>query len=406
MGGQQKKLLYLVHRIPYPPNKGDKIRSFNILKFLAQHYQVYLGTFVDDDHDWQYLKDLEAYCEDVYAVPLKPLRSKLRSLPALLGSVPMTVPYYGDTGLRSWIRAQKQAHDFDAVLVFSSAMAQYVMGPGWSHLHRVIDFVDVDSDKWLQYAATKAWPMSWIYRREANTLLAFDKQVTAEFEASLFVSAKEAELFAAMPGVDAARVGHADNGVDVDYFNPLGDYPKPYKMDEQVIVFTGAMDYWANADAVSWFAREVLPEVRKEHAAAHFYIVGARPTRQVQELASLPGVTVTGAVKDIRPYLAHADVAVAPMRIARGVQNKVLEAMAMAKAVVVTPQGFDGIIAQANNEVLVAEAAQEFAQAVTALLDEPDKAVRLGQVARKHIEHAYAWENSLQVLLPMLEGKI
>ncbi|HHJ81132.1 MAG TPA: TIGR03087 family PEP-CTERM/XrtA system glycosyltransferase [Candidatus Tenderia electrophaga] len=404
MGAQQKKLLYLVHRIPYPPNKGDKIRSFNILKYLSQHFQVYLGTFIDDDHDWRYLKDLETYCQDFYAAPLKPLQAKLRSLPALLSGSPMTIPYYNDAGLRAWIGTQKDQHDFDAVLVFSSAMAQYVMGHKWAHQHRVIDFVDVDSDKWLQYAATKSWPMNWVYRREANTLLTYDKRVADEFEASLFVSAKEAELFAAMPGVDEAKVGHADNGVDIEYFNPDADYPNPYGEAEQVIVFTGAMDYWANADAVAWFAREVLPEIRQQHPAAQFYIVGSRPSRQVQELASLPGVKVTGSVKEILPYLAHARLVVAPMRIARGVQNKVLEAMAMAKAVVVTPQGFDGITAEANNEVMVAESTQAFAAAVTDLLDQPDKAAQLGQVARRHIEHAYSWDNSLQVLLPKLEG--
>ena len=398
-------LLYLTHRIPYPPNKGDKIRSFNILKFLSQHYHVYLGTFIDDPLDWRYLQDLDAYCQDFYAAPLKPLQSKLRSLSVLSGRTPMTLPYYSDAGLRSWVRSQNDQHDFAAVLVFSSAMAQYVMGPEWAHQHRVIDFVDVDSDKWQQYAATKAWPLSWLYRREADTLLGFDKQVAAEFEASLFVSAREAELFASLSGVDAARVSHVDNGVDIDYFNPDGDYPNPYGEHEQAIIFTGAMDYWANADAVIWFARQVLPEVRKIHAGACFYIVGARPTRQVQALASLAGITVTGAVKEIRPYLAHAHLAVAPMRIARGVQNKVLEAMAMARAVVVTPQGFDGIVAPTNNEVMVAESALDFAQAVIGLLDEPDKAAQLGQVARNHIEQAYAWENNLQALLPMLERK-
>ena len=399
-------LLYLTHRIPYPPNKGDKIRSFNILKYLSRHYQVYLGTFVDDAHDWRYLKDMEKYCQDIYAAPLKPLLSKLRSLPALWSHTPMTLPYYCNAGLKAWVKSQNDRNEFSAVLVFSSAMAQYVMGPEWSHLRRVIDFVDVDSDKWRQYSHTKVWPMSWVYRREADTLLEFDKQVANEFEASLFVSVKEAELFASMPEVDGAKVGHVDNGVDIDYFKSDSVYPNPYGDEyEQPIVFTGAMDYWANADAVTWFARNVLPEIRQEHAKAHFYIVGARPTRQVNDLASLAGVTVTGLVKDIRPFLAHARLAVAPMRIARGVQNKVLEAMAMARAVVVTPQGFDGIVAQANHEIIITTSAHDFARAVTMLLNEPDKAAQLGQVARQRIEQSYAWETNLRALLPILDKK-
>jgi len=406
MSKQQKKLLYLVHRIPYPPNKGDKIRSFNILKFLSQHYQVYLGTFVDDVNDWQYIKDLECYCEDVFSVPLKSFQSKLRSLPALLGSGPMTLPYYCDNKLASWVNSQKSQHDFDATLVFSSAMAQYVLGDEWAHEHRVIDFVDVDSDKWQQFAETKSWPMSWLYSREAETLREFDKLVADEFSASLFVSAKEAALFASFSGVDGEKVGHADNGVDIDYFCPDLEYISPYPGNEQRIVFTGAMDYWANADAVIWFATEVLSKIRKVFPDTNFYIVGSRPSRKAQELSNMQGVTVTGAVDDVRPYLSHACLAVAPMRIARGVQNKVLEAMAMAKAVVVTPQGFDGILAEVEKELIVAETAQDFANAVIELLSDLNKAKSMGALARQHIEKSYSWENSLQALLPVLERQV
>jgi len=403
MSTQQKKLLYLVHRIPYPPNKGDKIRSFNILKFLAQHYQIYLGTFVDDVDDWKYLSELEGYCEEIYAIPLKSFISKLRSLSALFGSDPMTVPYYKDKKLADWVETQKNRHDFDAVLIFSSAMAQYVTGSDWNDQHRVIDFVDVDSDKWQQYAQKKPWPMSWIYRREAETLCEYDKQIADKFAASLFVSEKEAALFASFPGVDATKVSHADNGVDIEYFHPENKYINPYNEDERVIVFTGAMDYWANADAVHWFATQVFPEVKKIHDNARFYIVGSHPSRQVTELSALPGVTVTGAVQEIRPYIAHAKLAVAPMRIARGVQNKVLEAMAMARAVVVTPQGFDGIVGEAGKEVVVAETAQDFAKAVCQFLNNPNSANDVGMLARKHIEQRYTWGNCLQTLLPMME---
>ncbi len=404
MAAPQKKLLYLVHRIPFPPNKGDKIRSFNILKFLARHYQIYLATFVDDHNDWQYLSGLDKYCADKYVAPLKSTQAKLRSLPALLGSQPMSVPYYYDSGMHAWIDARCKQNQFDVVLVFSSAMAQYVMGDVWSNIRRVIDFVDVDSDKWLQYADKKSWPMSWIYRREGNTLLQYDKQVANDFDASLFVSAKEAELFASMPGVTSEKVTHADNGVDTDYFSPDNDYPNPFADNEQAIVFTGAMDYWANADAVAWFAREVMPGILKAHPDVRFYIVGSKPTREVLELQSLPAVEVTGAVNEIRPYLAHARLAVAPMRIARGVQNKVLEAMAMAKAVVVSPQGFDGIVADAGTELVVEQTAASFVDAITKLLDDPSRAEQMGRIARANIEQNYAWENSLQALIPVLEG--
>lgn len=397
-----KKLLYLVHRIPYPPNKGDKIRSFNILKFLSRHYNISLGTFVDDANDWRYLPALEEYCQAIYAAPLKPLQAKLKSLPTLFGSAPLSLPYYRHAGLAAWIEAQRKQHQFDAVLVFSSAMAQYVMGEPWSSLRRVIDFVDVDSDKWLQYAGARSWPMSWVYRREGRTLLEYEREVAGRFDNSFFVSQHEAEMFKALAPGAAQRVSFVNNGVDIDYFAPQ-DCDSPYGANDTTLVFTGAMDYWANVDAVSWFAERVFPLVRQCHPQARFYIVGSRPARQVQQLGERDGVVVTGAVKDIRPYLAHARAAVAPLRLARGVQNKVLEAMAMARPVVATPQALDGLEAQIGKEVLQAENEEAFANTLDRLLQH-DQVGGIGQAARARVMASYSWQHNLSRLETMLAG--
>jgi sugar transferase (PEP-CTERM/EpsH1 system associated) len=188
----------------------------------------------------------------------------------------------------------------------------------------------------------------------------------------------------------------------VEYFDPTQDYPVPYAAAEIPIVFTGAMDYWANVDAVTWFVREVFPAVRQRVATAHFYIVGARPSNAVQQLTRSPGISVTGTVKDIRPYLAHARVAVAPLRIARGVQNKVLEAMAMAMPVVVTPQALDGILCQADREVIVAEDAAVFADQVCKVL--LDNAEDVAAAARRRVVSDYSWESNLKRFEALLEG--
>lgn len=402
-------LLFLAHRIPYPPNKGDKIRSFNLLKHLARDYQVYLGAFVDDSDDWRYESVVRELCHDLCLVGIKPGLRKVSSLIGLFNGEALSLPYYRSRTLQAWVNEKIQQQKIDRVLVYSSVMAQYVMSPRYENNSqqpcKVVDFVDVDSEKWRQYSDQHRWPLKWIYARESKKLLTYDRRVAADFDASVFVSHEEAELFRRLAPESAAHVTHINNGVDTVFFSPDRDYANPYAAQERALVFTGAMDYWANVDAVTWFAREVFPQVRAQTEAAKFYIVGSRPTDAVRRLGALPGIHITGAVKDIRPYLAHACLVVAPMRIARGVQNKVLEAMAMAKAVVVTPQGFDGIVAQADNEVMVAESAQAFAQAVTVLLDEPDKAAQLGQVARHHIEQTYDWESSLQALLPILEGQ-
>ena len=200
----------------------------------------------------------------------------------------------------------------------------------------------------------------------------------------------------------AARVWDIHNGVDTVYFDPAQDYPMPYAAAEKAIVFTGAMDYWANVDAVTWFAREIFPAVRAREAAAQFHVVGARPTTAVQQLAQLPGVKVTGAVQDIRPYLAHARVAVAPLRIARGVQNKVLEAMAMARPVVATPEALDGIVCRVGDEVIMAEDAAAFADKVCAMLANVPSG--LMDAARRRVVQDYSWEGNLRRFETLLEG--
>lgn len=401
-------LLFLAHRIPYPPNKGDKIRSWHLLRHLAQRYHVHLGSFIDDANDWQYVDNVREVCADTHFASLAPRHARLRSLGGLFAGRPLTLDYYRNASLQSWVNQALQSRKISKVLVFSSAMAQFVPSvealasvPG-RQARRVIDFVDVDSDKWAQYAVRKSWPMKWIYQREARKLLEYERSVAASFDASLFVSPEEAALFRSMASESAEKIGHFSNGVDADYFSPAHNLPTPFAASEEALVFTGAMDYWPNIDAVQWFVREVLPGVRAQRPQVVFYIVGSRPAPQVQALASLPGVRVTGTVPDVRPYLAHAATAVAPLRIARGIQNKVLEAMAMARPVVVSPQALEGIAARTGEDVLLAEDANAFIAALLRQLAQPVAA--LGSRAREKVLTQYAWPAHLATVDALLEG--
>ncbi|KQW90197.1 sugar transferase [Massilia sp. Root418] len=393
-------LLLLVHRIPYPPNKGDKIRSYHLLKHLAEHYRVHLATFVDDEDDWQHVPRLEALTASAHFAPLHPKKARVRSLGALLGNRSLSLDYYRDAGLRRWVDDTVQREGISRIVVFSSAMAQYA--EAYPDATRVVDFVDVDSDKWRQYAEKKSWPVSMLYAHEARQLLAYERRVARECDAALFVSEPEANLFRKLAPESAARTGHFSNGVDTVYFAPGAAYDHPYAAGEQALVFTGAMDYWPNVDAVTWFAQEVLPAVRARHPRAVFYIVGARPASEVQELAALPGVVVTGTVPDVRPYVAHAALCVAPLRIARGIQNKVLEAMAMARTVVVSPQALEGIQAEPGRELLLAADAPAFIAAVNGALDRPDAAI--GRAARATVELLYGWNSHLAQVRALLES--
>ncbi|MDH3979102.1 MAG: TIGR03087 family PEP-CTERM/XrtA system glycosyltransferase [Gammaproteobacteria bacterium] len=396
-----EELLFLAHRIPYPPNKGDKIRSYHILKHLARSYRVHLGAFVDDPDDWKYRDKLEEICASTCLLPLHPLKARARSLTGLLSNSAMSVSFFRDHNMQQWVNARLEQDSLQRIFVFSSPVAQYVMNSQASSCRRVVDFVDVDSDKWKQYAQHKRWPASWLYRREAERLLAFEKNVATLFDASIFVSSAEAALFRRLVPEVSARTGFLDNGVDRDYFSPERNYDNPCDEQAKIIVFTGAMDYWANVHAVQWFALHVLPRVREAVPAAKFVIVGARPASEVQRLASVPGVEVTGAVPDVRPYLAHAYVAVAPLRIARGVQNKVLEAMAMAKAVVASPAAVEGIEFNNPAELRVADSEQQFAEQVIQFLCDDKPAV--ARDSRQWISDRYDWNNNLSRVGGLLE---
>jgi sugar transferase (PEP-CTERM/EpsH1 system associated) len=394
-------LLYLVHRFPYPPNKGDKIRSYHLLKHLSQSYRIHLGAFVDDEKDLEYLGTVKALCEETCFVNLRPTIARLRSAYGLISGQPLTVPYYADNRLQKWVNSVLERHPIRNILIFSSAMAQYVTHA--NRARRVIDFVDIDSDKWKQYAATARWPMNWIYARESTLLLDYESQIAQDFQCATFVSEAEADLFRQLAPEAASKVFHFNNGVDSDYFSPANNYSSPYPSGINPLVFTGAMDYWANANAVEWFARGVLPLIQASVPEVEFYIVGARPTSAVRLLDSLPGVTVTGSVPDVRPYLAYAALAVAPLRIARGVQNKVLEAMAMEKVVVASSQAAKGISAIPGEELLVADDESEFANRVIALLRAESQLKRaIGEAARARVLATYNWEKNLERITVLL----
>lgn len=414
MKGQpkQKELLFLVHRIPYPPNKGDKIRSFNMLKHFAKTYRVHLGAFIDDTSDRQYIADVKALCNEsgtgtdeseVCMLNLNPLIRRVASLKGLLDGRALTLPYYESRKMQQWVDNTILNRDIDAIIVFSSPMAQFVDKHKKNNLKRVVDFVDVDSDKWRQYSKNKSWPASWIYAREARTLLNYERNISTRFDATVLVSNDEAALFKKLAPEASEKIYGINNGVDTEYFSPERDYNNPYKNTDPVLVFTGAMDYWANVDAVCWFAEVIFPRIKAQVENASFYIVGSHPSNEVLELAKLPGVSVTGAVQDIRPWIAHAKAAVAPMRIARGIQNKVLEAMAMSKPVLATPEAAEGIKAEQGVNLLVESNEKNLAQVAINLLT--DDASETGQLARACVLQHYDWSHNLSRFDELLENK-
>ena len=398
-----KDLIFLSHRLPYPPTKGDKIRSFNLLKHLARDYRIHLGTFVDDPDDRRHIDDLKSLCASTCFVSISPTLSRLRSLTGLATCEPLSVRFYTCGRLARWVAQTLRRQRVSRAFVFSSPMAQYLPDPPLERLRCVIDFVDVDSEKWRQYAEAHRWAVRWLYRREARRLLRFDRWAAAVSDVATFVSSEEASLFQRLAPEVADRVRVVENGVDTDFFDPAGDFPNPYQGQQQVLVFTGAMDYWANVDAVRWFAEEVFPRIRAQVSDCTFAIVGARPTSTVCRLEQRGGIIVTGAVRDIRPYLAHARLAVAPLRIARGVQNKVLEAMAMGREVLATPEAAAGIAIGPGRGFQIAADPGKMADLAVARLREVP-AAETGAALREWVSWRYSWQQNLARLECLLEG--
>ncbi|MDF2177285.1 TIGR03087 family PEP-CTERM/XrtA system glycosyltransferase [Aliiglaciecola sp. CAU 1673] len=397
----KEPLLYLCHRIPFPPNKGDKIRSFNILKELSKSFDIYLAAFVDDPHDWQYKDDLTPFCKEVLLLPLHPLRAKLKGLTAFLCNKPISLPYFHSRELQRWVNQQIEQQQIRKCFVYSSAMAQYL-----EHkvgLKRVADFVDVDSDKWRQYADNAGNPLlKFVYGREARTLGAYEKKITASFDAITFVSDQEAAFFRKdLPLDSAAKVSSFPNGVDTGFFDASLPHANP--IDKPYLVFTGAMDYWANVDAVCWFVEKVWPLLLSRHPDLHFAIVGGNPTDKVKALAKHKQVLVTGRVPDIRPYIQHSVFAIASLRIARGIQNKVLEAMAMGKAVVMTSMAAEGIELPPQQKPYVVDKVDEFASVCASLLSDTDSMSALGQMNFHWIASHYRWDAVTAELINLME---
>ncbi len=393
------KLLLLFHRLPYPPNKGEKIRYFHFLRGLAARHRVFVGCVAEPSDSSGDIEAVRALAADTKVVVVGANGRRAAYAHGLLTGKALSLAPFESAELQAWVNATLATDEIDCVIAFSAAMGAFAMNAVTPPKRFVMDFVDMDSDKWDQYARSARWPLSQLYRREARLTLAAESAIAQRADASLFVSATEVDDFVQRLPQAAGKVHAVENGVDAEYYDPSRDYSMPFGPTQTApLVFVGTMDYLPNIDAVGWFARSVLPLIQARRPEATFHIVGARPATEVSRLASLPGVFVTGAVPDVRPYVASARVSVAPLRIARGIQNKVLEAMAMAKPVVVTPAALAGIDAVPGRDVLLAATEQEVAQRALQAIEDDRASQALGRAARRFVLDRFAWSAKIALL--------
>jgi sugar transferase (PEP-CTERM/EpsH1 system associated) len=348
---------------------------------------VHLACLIHDDEDLRYIKVLEEHCASVETVYINRTIAKLQVLLALVTNIPLSIGFFFSRVLKKKIEKKLESQRIDRIFVSSSQMARYVQEI--RHIPRVIDFVDVDSEKWRSYAKAHKIPFSWIYQLEAERLARYEEILAREFDHTLFISREEAHLFQGR--IPDRPISVISNGVDVQYFSAREESLSHLRSPR--LIFVGGMDYFPNVDAMLYFCREVFPLIQTQVPNACLSIVGHNPTRAVRELGIIPGIDVTGTVPDVRPYLQKATVAIAPFRIARGVQNKVLEAMAVGLPVVGTPLAFEGTFATEEDGIRIAGTTQALAEAIVRFLQTDQQVLRhIGQQTRKYIERYHQWD--------------
>ncbi len=390
------RVLFLSHRLPYAPNRGDRLRAHALLRALRGFATVDLVALAHDAEEASHAEDLEPLVDSVTVVRTSRLRGALRAVAALLTGRPLTHALLHAPGLHAELLRCVSAHRPDVVLAFCSGMAPLALAPPLAGLPLLLDMVDLDSQKWAALAATTRAPLGWVYAREARLMTAFERLVAQRAAHVLVVNPRERDAMLAIE--PSAQVSVVANGVALGHFAPAGPPP-----ESQTVTFCGVMNYRPNVDGALWLAREVWPLVRAQVPAATLSLVGMHPTAAIRSLAdSGQQILVTGAVPDVRPYLWQSAVAVAPLQVARGVQNKVLEALAAGLPCVVTPVVADGLPAVALQGCTVATDASAFASAIVAALARSPEARRAE--ARRADLTMVDWPHTLATLQPLLAG--
>jgi len=391
-----KRLLFIAHRLPYPPDKGERVRALNEIMALSEHFRVTLAAFACEPLSDDYAAALATSCEKVIVAPLPHLAGLVKGGMSLLAGGSVTRGYFRSRRLGKLIAAEARKEPFDLVVGYSSSMLPYVLDvPAQAH---VIDLVDVDSAKWTSYADRSRGAKRWVFAREAAGVRRLEKQAVLRCNAALLVSPAEADA------LDCAgeNVLAVANGVDVEYFRP--DVVDAADLGPAALVFTGTMDYRPNIEGVCWFVNEVWPDLKADIPELTFTIVGRDPTQAVRDLADTPGVTVTGSVPDVRPYVEGAAIVVCPLQIARGIQNKVLEAMAMGKCVIGSPGALEGIEVDRGIEAIQADTPDAWREQISRLLTDHATRNSVGQAARQCVQTEYTWPARMSPLVSLCQS--
>jgi polysaccharide biosynthesis protein PslH len=390
------KILYVCHRVPFPPKRGGKIRPFNMIRHLhEQGHEVTVASLARTEAERDEAKGLAEHCQQVMVEVIPDAQGWVQTVLRLPTLVPSSFGYFYSAKLAKRIKVELAAAHYDLIFCHCSSVAPYVedvVGP-----KKVLDYGDMDSHKWREYAGSKPFPISAGYWVEAVKLARRERLLSRQFDLCTCTTAAELASLREL-GVSTPS-DWFPNGVDSSFFAPDGA-----QYDADQVCFVGRMDYFPNQQAVQTFCRDILPGLRARRPTVKFSIVGADPPEFIRDLAKLSGVTVTGSVPDVRPHVRSAALTVAPLQIARGTQNKILESMAMGVPVVCSPQASGGVDAVAGEHLEVANDADQWVAKVAALLDNKDRRQKFATAARARVISNHSWKASMQKMTTLLEG--
>ena len=383
------KILYVCHRFPFPPKRGGKIRPFNMIRHLSREHDVTVASLARSEQEALEGEGLRAYCKHFAMTRVHDSAQTLRMIARVPTATPSSMGYFYSPQLALRINDLLARNRYDLIFVHCSSVAQYV-----EHVRgvpKILDFGDMDSQKWLEYARYKPFPLSLGYRLEAAKLERAEKQLATHFDLCTTTTRAEWET------LEGYRTGVASdwfpNGVDSEYFSPSNEAYEP-----DTIAFVGRMDYYPNQECMFDFCAKVLPGLQAIRPTLKLEIVGADPSPAVRRLGARPGVTVTGSVPDVRPYLRRAALMVAPLNIARGTQNKILEAMAAGVPVVTSRVAAGGVDASSPEHFLAATTPEEHTTAILRIVQNRAERTRLSNAGRARMLSHHSWVKSMQRL--------
>jgi polysaccharide biosynthesis protein PslH len=383
------RILYICHRFPFPPNRGGKIRPFHTIKHLHQNHDVTVASLTRSEEEDKQGEGLSEYCSRYISVRVSSGLQATRMFACLPTPEPSSMGYFYSPRLDWQIRQFVRIMNVDLIMVHCSSMAPYVAG--MKGVPKILDFGDMDSQKWLEYGRFKSLPLSAGYWLEGQKLMRREKTFARQFDVCLTTTRRELQTLNSYG--PTADTDWMQNGVDHEFFKANDTAPDP-----NTIIFVGRMDYYPNQECMVDFCRNTLPLLRARRPDVKLLIVGAAPSRQIQKLAELPGVTVSGSVPDVRPYMRRAAIEIAPLNIARGTQNKILEGMAMGVPVVCSELSAYGVDAEPGRHLLTASDPRGYAEAILHLLEDPDARQRLAKAAREQILRAHLWSSATRRL--------